>query len=147
MSVTVKLYTNKSDRRVVNKNLSLVAEKSCEFKGDVDAVSPVLILTGDGATYAASVNYVEIPIFNRKYFARVRVLTGGFIEISCEVDILSSAWDYIKSNQAVIDRQESEYNLYLNDGTFQTYANEMVVTKEFSGGFTTPSYVLVLAGG
>ena len=147
MSVTVKLYTNTSDRRVVAKSLTLIAEKSCEFKGDIDVENPVLILTGDGATYAASVNYVEIAAFNRKYFARCRVLTGGLVEVTCSVDILSSAWDYIKTQKAVIDRQESEYNLYLDDGTFQSYSNDMVVTKEFSGGFSSPSYVLVLAGG
>lgn len=147
MSVTVKLYTNTSDRRVVSKSLTLVAEKSCDFKGDVSVTNPVLILTGDGATYAENVNYVEIADFGRKYFATCRVLTGGFVEVSCSVDILSSAWDYIKTQEAVLDRQQTDYNLYLDDGTFQSYSNDMVVTKEFSDGFSSPSYVLVLAGG
>ena len=146
MSVEVKCYTNLSDRRKADKALTLVDNKSCEFKGDVSIVNPVLIVTGDAATYA-SVNYVEIADFNRCYFASCRSLTGGLIEISCTCDVLTSAWKHgLKDLEAIIARQQEEYNLYLNDGTFQSYANDQVVTKEFSSGFSTPAYVLIVAG-
>ena len=147
MSVTVYLYSNGSDRRTAVKNLTLISTETCEFKGDVDVLRPVLIMEGAALTNIATLNYVDIPDLGRSYFASAKILPGGLVEISCEVDVLSTAWDYIKIREAVIARQEHDYNLYLNDGTFQAYANEQVVTKEFSGGFSSPAYVLVLAGG
>lgn len=146
MSLTIEFYTNESDRRVASKSLTSIASKTCELKGDCDIVRPVIIVTGDAATYA-SCNYMYISAFNRYYFASVRSLPGGLLEISGECDILSSAWAAgLGDLSAVIDRQENAWNLYLNDGTFQAYANDQVVTKEFSDGFTNPCYVMVCAG-
>lgn len=143
--ITVNFYTNTSDKRCVSKNLTSIASKSCRLKGDCDIVHPVLIVTGDAGDYSAC-NYMDIADFGRSYFATVRSLPGGLLEISGECDVLSSAWDAIKTQPAVIDRNEKEYNLYLADGTFQAYANSRVITKNFSGGFSTPSYVLVTSG-
>lgn len=146
MSVTVKFYTNNSDRKTAAKTLDLIASKDCDLKGDCSITNPVLIVTGDAATYAAC-NYMEIADFNRYYFAEVTSLPGGLLEIRGEVDVLSSAWaNGLADLDAVIDRQEANYNLYLNDGTFQAQANDQVVTKEFSSGFSSPSYVLIVAG-
>ena len=146
MSITLKCYKNLSDRRTAAKNLTLIANKSVELKGDTDIVNPTLIVTGDAATYAG-VNYVEIPAFKRFYHATCESLPGGLVRISCSCDVLSSAWAHgLQDCTAIIARQENEWNLYLNDGTFQAYANDQIQTKEFSGGFTTPSYVLIVAG-
>ena len=146
MSITVNCYTNYSDRRKAQKNLVLIDTKSVELKGDVDLRNPVLILTGDAATYAAC-NYIEIPAFNRSYFASFTSIPGGMLEARCTCDVLSSAWAHgLKDLNAILARQQENFNLYLNDGTFQAYANDQVVTKEFSAGFSTPSYVLVVAG-
>ena len=146
MSITLKCYKNLSDRRVAAKDLTLIANKDVELKGDVDEVSPVLIITGDAAAYAG-VNYVEIPAFKRYYFATCESLPGGLIRISCDCDVLSSTWAHgLKNRTAIIARQEFDWNLYLNDGTFQAYANDQIQTKEFSSGFSSPSYVLIVAG-
>lgn len=143
--LSVYLYTNTSDKRVVAKSLTNQITKSCKLKGDCSILNPVLILTGDAGDYSL-VNYMYIPDFHRYYFCTVRALTGGLLEVTGEVDVLSSAWPYIANEEAVIDRQETEYNVYLNDGTFQAYAYDQVITKNFSGGFTSPGYVLVVAG-
>ena len=146
MSVKLTLYNNMSDKRVVNKDLRQYAQKDIEFKGDVDVTDPVLIVTGDAEEYAA-VNYFHIDVFGRYYFmTNVRALPGGLIEISGHVDVLRSAKPVIMNANAVIERQETYYNLYLNDGTFQACANDKVVTKSFSGGFSSPEFVLILAG-
>ena len=146
MSVTVNLYRNNSDRRRVNKDLTLRYTKSIELKGDVDVSNPVLILTGDVSEYAA-INYVHIGDFGRYYFLDPpRALPGGMVEIAGHVDILSTLAMPLWNAKAIVDRQETYYNLYLNDGTFQAQCNDKVVTKEFSGGFSSPSYVLILAG-
>ena len=145
MSVNVKFYTNNSDRRVPVKDLTEISSKDCELKGDCSITGPVLIVTGDAATYSLC-NYFYIAAFHRYYYAEVTSLPGGLMQISGKVDVLSSAWPYIKDLDAVLDRQQENFNLYLNDGTFKAYANDQVVTKEFSSGFSSPSYVLIVAG-
>lgn len=156
MSVTVKCYTNTSDRRTADKTLDLIASKSCEFKGDVDVLRPVLLLTGDASDYSLC-NYVEIPAFNRFYYATVKSVPGGMVEISCVRDPLTSAWNLgLPDLSAVIERQQEEFNLYLNDGTFKAYANDLIQTKKFTlpspvpvgeiGGFGSPHYVVIVAG-
>lgn len=147
MSVLIDFYTNNSPANKANKSLDLIASKSCELKGDVSIQTPTLIVSGDAATFA-SCNYFAIGAFNRLYFLTSCVsLPGGLLEITGDCDVLTSAWALgLAAKEAVIARQEEDFNLYLNDGTFQAYANDSVVTKEFSAGFTTPSYVLVVAG-
>lgn len=156
MSVTVKCYTNTSDRRTANKTLELIASKDCEFKGDVDVLRPVLLLTGDASTYSLC-NYVQIPAFNRYYYATVKSVPGGMVEISCSRDPLTTAWHLgLPDRSAVIERQENNWNLYLNDGTLKAYANDLIQTKKFTlpspvpvgeiGGFSSPQYVVIVAG-
>lgn len=156
MSATVKLYRNLSDRRVADKNLELIASKECELKGDVDVVRPELLLTGDAATFATC-NYVEIEDFSRCYYASVTSVPGGMLRVSCVSDPLTSAWKLgLGDLDAVIERQENEFNLYLNDGTLKAYSNDMIQTKTFTiptpapdgeiGGFSSPKYVVIVAG-
>lgn len=156
MSVTVKCYTNLSDRRMANKALELIASKNCEFKGDVDVLRPVLLLTGDASDYSLC-NYVQIPDLHRYYYATVKSVPGGMVEISCSPDPLTSAWHLgLADLYAVIERQQEQFNLYLNDGTLKAYANDLIQTKKFTlpspvptgeiGGFGSPQYVVIIAG-
>ena len=146
MSVRLNLYINKSDKRRVEKDLQLMKELDVELKGDVDVANPVMILSGDVEEYAA-LNYAHVGAFGRYYFLEPpRALPGGLVEISGHVDVLSTCKMQLLASKAVVERQESYYNLYLNDGTFQATANDLVVTKKFSAGFSTPSYILILAG-
>lgn len=145
MSVTINFYTNLSDKRKAVKDLTLIGSESCELKGDVDLLRPVLLIKADASTYAAC-NYFTIPTFNRSYFGAVRALTGGIVEVTGEVDHLSSIWPYARTKECIVSRNENSYNLMINDGTFKAYAKDQVVTKEFPSGFSSPAYVLIVAG-
>ena len=152
MSVNVSFYQAKGDPKRVIKDLTLIATKSCELKGDCSVQSPVLIVKGDPAAYALC-NYMYLPAFKRYYYVdEVVSMPGGMLRISAgKCDLLASAWPYIRDLDAVIDRQQDAWNLYLNDGTFQAQANDMIQTKEFKlqageTGFDGPGYVLVIAG-
>lgn len=145
--MTVTFGTMTKDKNYVGKEATEIAEKSCQLKGDCSITDPVLIVTGDPETYAAC-NYFSIPDFGRHYYVTggPTVLPGGLLEIRGHCDVLASAWPQLRGLSAVIDRQENEFNLMLNDGTFQAQANDQVITKDFPQGFGTPSYVLVVAG-
>ena len=152
-NVEVNLYEMTSDRRRAMKNKTLIYTEDCKLLGDVDVQRPTLILQGDVANYA-TINYMYIPVFGRYYFLDPpRVLPGenGLVEISGTCDVLSTAWEMgLGSLDAIIDKQETFYNLKLNDGSFQACVNDIVQTKEFTigtgEGFGSPGYVLVVAG-
>lgn len=152
-NVEVDLYEMTSDRRVAAKSTTLIYQKDCTLKGDVDLRNPAFILSGNVETYA-TINYMYVPKFKRYYFVDPpRVLPGenGLVEITGHCDVLSTAWaSGLKSLDAIVDKQETYYNLYLNDGSFQACVNDIVQTKEFTlgtgEGFGSPGYVLVVAG-
>ena len=95
-------------------------------------------------------NYMEIPIFNRKYFITdIRSIGRDRWEVSAHVDVLDTYASAIKSNTAVIRRQENVYNLYLNDPDFLTYNYDRIQTKKFtpvSGFHKQLTYRLIING-
>ena len=61
-------------------------------------------------------------------------------------DVLASFQTELKSLEAVVARQENNYNLYLNDGMFKTYADPNISIFQFPNGFETFQYILSVAG-
>ena len=147
MSVTIDFYQATGDPRRVSKDLTLLASKSCELKGDCSIKNPSLIITGDAADFALC-NYVYIADFQRYYYADApTVLPGGMLQVNLTCDVLASAWPWLSELEAVVSLNSHEFNLYLNDGTFRTYADDTIDTIAFPQGFTSKSYIMVLAGG
>lgn len=149
MSIKLTLGYTTSDANVVDKNFTAVGtEVTAIIKEDTSIIDPVFLLSGTPATYALC-NYVQTTNFgSRQYFIRKIVTAGnGMIEVHCHCDVLSSFATPLKNLDAVIERQENDFNLYLDDGSFKVYANPHVITKEFSAGFSTPCFVMGLWGG
>ena len=44
MSNNLKIYTNKSDQNIVNKDKEIVSTLECTFKDDIDILNPVLLI-------------------------------------------------------------------------------------------------------
>lgn len=144
----IKTYTNNSDPFTVNKDLTVVSTyTNCEMKEDSSIIDPVFLLSGAVSSFAA-VNYVYVASFNRYYYVRnIESEGNGMVRLTCHVDVRMSFKGEFLELPAVVSRQEENYNLYLDDGSFMTYANPHVVTREFPSGFATPCYLLTLAGG
>lgn len=122
------------------------------LKEAADILSPKIKIetTDDLSGY----NYLEIPDFHRKYFARVQCLQQGLWEIDCEVDVLSTYAAYIKGCYAVVKRtaKKGKINYYMNDGVFYTEQRQVVTYHAFkkSGEFAklgSEAYYLLVAGG
>ena len=146
MSFEIVLMTNNSEKNKVTKKTTSVSTINGTLKQATSIIDPVLLIEGDLSSLA-KVNYVSIPSFNRYYFVtNIRSDRNSLIEISCHVDVLMSFASEIKKNNAIIRRQEKNWNLYLNDGVFKTYQNPEVLTKAFPSGFSTQEFVLALAG-
>lgn len=147
MSFTIILQKNKSELNRVNKDIEDIITIDGSLKNPTSIIDPVIIIESDLAIIA-NCNYLTIPIFSRSYFVNnIRSIRTNLIEFSCHVDVLSSFSEQIKNNTAIIKRQETEWNLYLNDGSFRVYQNPVILTKAFPSGFTTQEFVLAIAGG
>ena len=146
MAFNITLQINSSEKNKLDKEITDIATVSGVLKEDTSIIDPVVKIECDLSNYV-NCNYITIPEFGRKYFVNnIRSVRNGLVEFSCHVDVLSSFADSIRSDRAIIKRQENKWNLYLNDGTFKVYQNPMVLTKAFPSGFTTQEFVLAVAG-
>lgn len=142
----IALQINNSERNKIDKETVSLATVTGELKTETSIIDPVIMIEGDLSTFNLC-NYLTIPSFGRSYFVNnIRSIRNNLIEISAHVDVLSSFADEIRSNSAIVKRQENNWNLYLNDGSFKVYQNPNVLTKAFPSGFTTQEFVLAVAG-
>ena len=146
MAFNIVLQRNNSEMNKVSKSIKDIITVSGVLKEETSIIDPVIKIECDLAD-VTDCNYLSIPSFGRSYFiTNIRSIRNGLVEFSCHVDVLSTYADGIKSNTAIVKRQENSWNLYLNDGSFKVYQNPMVLTKAFPSGFTTQELVLAVAG-
>lgn len=146
MAFNIVLQTNNSEPNRLTKSISDIATVSGVLKDGTSIIDPTIKIECDLLTVTGC-NYLSIPSFGRSYFVKnISSIRNGLVEFSCHVDVLSSFADSIRSNKAIIKRQENSWNLYLNDGSFKVYQNPNVLTKAFPSGFTTQEFVLAVAG-
>lgn len=146
MAFTIVLQKNNSEENKLTKELDTILRASGTLKSNTSIIDPVILMNCD-LSAVVNCNYMTISDFKRSYFVRdIKSIRNGLVEFTCHVDVLSSFADSIKSNTAIIKRQENLWNLYLNDGTFKVYQNSSVLTKSFPSGFSTQEFVLAVAG-
>lgn len=146
MPFSITLQTNNSEQNRMTKEVSNIMTVSGELKTETSIIDPVIMIECDLAAVIGC-NYMSIPTFGRSYFVNnIRSIRTGLVEFSCHVDVLSSFAEQIKKNTAIVRKQEKNWNLYLNDGSFKVYQNPIVLTKAFPSGFTTQEFVLAVAG-
>ena len=95
-------------------------------------------------------NYMYIPDFGRYYFIKeITSVRTNLWRLDCEVDVLKSYADKIKTLTVIIDKNKdySKTNQYLNDGSFVIENKNTIEIKNFTNGFNDESsYVLITAG-
>lgn len=146
MSFNITLQRNNSERNRLTKELSDLMTVSGNLKAETSIIDPVIMIECE-LSAVTGCNYMTIPTFGRSYFVNnIRSIRTGLVEFSCHVDVLSSFASEIRGNIAIVRKQENNWNLYLNDGSFKVYQNPNVLTKAFPSGFTTQEFVLAVAG-
>lgn len=146
MSFNITLQRNNSERNRLTKEISDLMTVSGNLKAETSIIDPIIMIECD-LSAVTGCNYMTIPNFGRSYFVNnIRSIRTGLVEFSCHVDVLSSFASEIRSNTAIVRKQENRWNLYLNDGSFKVYQNPNVLTKAFPSGFTTQEFVLAVAG-
>lgn len=142
----------KSDTDVLGKAWEDAVTIEGKLMYEQDIMKPVFVVDGNYTAY----NYAYIPDFDRYYFITEQIIkTGTVTELHLQEDILQSWAEDILSNDAVLERQETDINVYFADDMYWTQANKDVKTVPFttSSGdelvFEIPSdnYILTIAGG
>ena len=145
MSLTAILYNNKSPNEKIGKNLTQLNSFSVLLKEKTSVLNPVLIIESSSDLYQA--NYLYIQELGRYYYINdIALLHDDIYEIHAHVDVLETYKTGIKNNDAVIRRQKSKFNLYLDDPDFHTYNYDRIQTLKFpANSFSkTLTYVLVV---
>lgn len=145
--MTLKLYTNTSDRNHLDK---VITQQGSDISGtlrdDCSIVDPVITIQSVTGFNLASCNYAYITEFGRYYYITNIVCTGKLYELHMHVDVLMSFKSQIRGNSAVISRNQGVYNLYLQDGVFKTEAFPHYQIMKFPSGFSGYHYIFSVAG-
>lgn len=142
--MNIILYKNESDPIVVDKNLTTMKTVQGNLKEDASFLNPVILLNLNTPPTA---NYAFIPDFGRYYYITDYTYRGRFLwEITLRVDVLMSWKNGIKSNTAILKRQEHLFNLDLTDDLLGTTNETFILTKSLDnsiGDFMDAGYVIV----
>lgn len=142
----VTLYSSNEEVKSFPKTLSNGVDLAGNLRDECDIINPVISIVGMKPN--DTFNYCHIPEFSRYYFITgKKVITTSVVEISLHEDVLQTWSQYILQQEAVIARNEYEFNNYLIDDKIpvsNTY-NERVVTFDGEPFVPTTSYVLVTA--
>ena len=158
----IQFMQNISEKNVIGKTWNtetdpttgalapLVVEGSLIYEQSIS--SPKFVVQGDIRGY----NYCYIPIFNRFYYVKdIQINGADIVTVPMEVDVLQSFKDEILESDALIDRQQYEYNTYYNDSNiwckqYKTIATYPFVTSDGNAlvfDRNNNTYILTIAGG
>lgn len=145
--ITVKAFQYNSPNHYINKQLIDVATFTGNLKEETSVINPVFEV--ETSLDLSQMNYIWIDDLHRYYYVtNIVSIATNLWRVYCHVDVLMTYKPTILAHEAVIARQQSLYNLYLNDGnTFKVTQRSKIVQKQFPSGFTGSSYVMITAGG
>lgn len=145
--MTIDLYRNNSEKNRVTKTLTSLGSLSGALVRETSLTNPAITVTGI-TDIILNCNYIYIEEFDRFYFVNdIISVRNDMWQLNCNVDVLMSFRNEILNQTAVIQRNEKEWNLYLDDGIFKSYQNPIIQTKNFPSGFSGSDFILAVAGG
>ena len=144
--MNLTLYQNNSENNKVTKSITQLYSLTGTLREDCSIINPVIAVENISAANLVKTNYAYISEFGRYYYINNIVCKGQLFELHMHVDVLQSFGTSILNCSAVVSRQQSKYNLYLQDGVFKTYADNHYQIKQFSTGFNSHSFIFSVAG-
>lgn len=143
----IVLGRNTSPTHQINKQVTQVATLTGTFRDSVDILSPVVRVEYSNPV---GFDYVYISAFGRYYYVEdITVVRTGILDLHLSIDVLESHKAAILANDAILDKQENSYNLYLNDDTIKMRQDPLVTLLKFPHGMfenNSFEYVLLVAG-
>lgn len=121
------------------------------LKNKTSLINPVITIEKTSNPITYDYNYMYIDEFKRWYFITDIVNVNNVMwEIHGDVDVLQTFKNDILSARVILDKVENETqgNLYLDDGSFIMDTRKYNTVIPFSSGLNNNgSYILICAGG
>ena len=147
MSFTIEIGKMSSPANKLAKNFTVKQTLSGTLRNESEIIDPTIIINTTSADIFLC-NYMKIPTFGRSYFiTSIKSIRNGIYEVQGHCDVLSSFASEIRANNAIILRQEHNFNLLLNDDVFKCKQNARVQYKSFPSQLGDFNYILTVAGG
>ena len=149
MSFNIRLMLNNSANNVADKDFTTIDTLTGVLRNETSITNPTIRIEAD-VNELSQCNYFYIPQFSRYYFVTdIRSIRKDLVEISGHCDVLTTALKLgnLENCMGITKRQQTNWNLNINDGYFKVYQNPIVTTELFPSGFNTFNYVLAVAGG
>lgn len=139
------LMRNSSPSNQIGKSLATVVTLTGSFRDSANIRQLTIRIE---KTDPIGFNYIYSSKFGRFYFIdEITVVRTGILDLHCSIDVLESFGSEILANDAIIDKQEKDYNLYLNDNGLKIRQDPLIQTVYFPNGFGGDyEFVLVVAG-
>lgn len=145
--MTIVLYHNASDTRVINKILVGGREFEGVMRDEMGVMTPIIRIESESVI---DYNYAYIPDLQRYYVvSSIDCYRDGIWDISLSVDVLMSFRGDIMTLSVIVDKQTMPENgdEYIDDGSLVTDNVMFTRVHQFSGGFNDyPEYILITAG-
>ena len=147
-NTTVTLYNYSGEKNLMDKGSLLTAVFTADIviKDTCDLLNPAIYL--NTSTDIKDCNYMSM--LGRYYYIIEKTLVeGNLYIIKAHEDVLYTYKNAILAHEAIIARQQSTYNLYLDDGMYKVTGQVVERTLLFSGNPLTKNlqYVLLTTGG
>ena len=142
----VQLLKNTYNTNSFTRNFVENKSVSCVLKEGSDVMSPTILLEISNPT---KYNMMYIPSFGgRYYFINWRNVNNDMWEAyATEIDALYTYKNQILALTAIVDKQETFENNYINDGSYVSEVRTSYETHSFPVGFNDdPQFILITAG-
>ena len=145
--MNITLYNMTSPENKIGKSMTVVLSLTGELRNGCSRSSPAIMIEADMGSLG-NCNYMYIAEFERYYYVTDIIShRNDLVEVRGRVDVLESFKDSILNEKVILKRQRDNWNLYVEDGSFITYAKDKMYTVNFPAGFDQDNcYVLVTAG-
>lgn len=145
MAFKIELYNNRSEKNRIGKTLEETQEYEGNLRDETSVTSPIIMIENNGFPEG---NYAYISLFNRYYFITdITSIRNNIWQLSLKCDVLESFKSSILSCNAILDRQEQDYNLYIPDEKVPVQSDTITVTKVIGNKtLSAPSIILTSQG-
>ena len=145
--MVITFYNTASDPRAVEKVLGTSTGSATGVLHErVNSLQMTVRLPGTVYNVVTQSNYVMLDLTQKYYYIDSYEVQNDCCYINLREDVLYSFSAQIKNLECTILRSEKYSNAYLLDNGYQILAYDNIVTKEFPGGLTDESVVLLTVG-
>lgn len=146
MSMNIELMRTKDPNNKVVKTTSSLGVITGNLKEDCSIIDPVITIDFSGVSNFFTCNYAYIPEFNRYYHVRdITVLNAVMAEIRLHVDVLTSFSAGLLNAPCIVSKNESRFNLYINDPNYKCQQQNYILMNQFPSGFPIEDARFVVA--